>query len=496
MPVAGGPFIQKTGILLEVDAANAASYPGTGTTWANLFRPGTYNGTLTGSITYNSTDAYGALQFPANNSYVDFGNVGDLSVSWSFQVAVKPAPSASGNYTILSYTSGSGSGSLTFKLDYSSSNQVATISSYSVTGSTQIVHRVTGSVSTGSWSIINASYGGTVIGMYVNGRPTDYVLTTGSTVGYSSNNKLVAGGTNLVTSSYYSGSLASLLVYNADVANTRIIQNYNAFATRFGLPPSNLFPYATDPDAFKFIEVANITSSIQVIAVNNLVVGLKSANLWNRMQAIYPYVGGNAFSHKWNLKDPRDSNDAFRIQYVGALTHTSTGVQTAGGYMNTFLAPSSITPPSSSFHYSLYTYTTSSNVHNSAIGNAASDFNNIYFSPSYGNSNADPRFSSLQSNTVTAGTSGLGYSIISRLDTVKSTLYRYWTSGNYIDDNSNAFSNTLPNNNISILSGLGFSSYNGIINFVTLGAGLTSTDAIALNTLIRNFNIELSRNII
>jgi hypothetical protein len=226
-----------------------------------------------------------------------------------------------------------------------------------------------------------------------------------------------------------------------------------------------------------------------------LVVGLKSANLWTKMQAIYPYVGGNAFSHKWNLKDPRDSNDAFRIQYVGALTHTATGVQTAGGYMNTFFAPSAITPPSSSFHYSLYTYTAPTNVHNTAIGNASSNFNNVYFSPSYGSGNNNPRFSLLQI-TSDAGTAGLGYSIISRLDTVKSTLYRYWTSGNYVDDNTNAFSNTLPNNSITILEGLGYSPYNGIINFVTLGAGLTSTDATALNTLIRNFNIALSRNVV
>jgi hypothetical protein len=361
MPVAGGPFIQKTGILLDVDAANAASYPGTGITWSNLFNPRQYNGTLTGSITYNTTDTYGALQFPGNNSYVDFGNIGDLSSVWSFQVAVKPAPSASGNYTILSYTSGSGTGSLTFKLDYSSSNQVATLSSYSVTGSTQIVHRVTGSVSTGSWSIINASYGSSVIGMFVNGRPVDYAVTTGSTVGYSSNNKLVAGGTNLVTSSYYSGSLASLLVYNADVANARIVQNYNAFATRFGLPPSTLFPYVTDPDAFRFIEVANITSSVQAAAINTLVLGLKSNTLWDKMQVIYPFVGGTAFSHKFNLKNPLPLNTAFQATFAGDLTHTSFGIGSGSlsGYADSnFLDTSDFTDISSSLHVSVYGTTT------------------------------------------------------------------------------------------------------------------------------------------
>jgi hypothetical protein len=491
MPVAGGPFIQKTGILLEVDAANAASYPGTGTTWANLFRPGTFNGTITGSITYNTTDAYGALQFPANNSYVDFGNIGDLSVSWSFQVAVKPAPSASGNYTILSYTSGSGTGSITFKLDYSSSAQVATLSSYSVTGSTQIVHRVTGSVSTGSWSIINASYGSSVIGMYVNGRPTDYVVTTGSTVGYSANNKLVAGGTNLITSSYYSGSLASLLVYNADVANTRIIQNYNAFATRFGLPPSNFFVYATDPDAFRFIEVANITSSVQVTAVNNLVVGLKSANLWNKMQVIYPFIGGTAFSHKWNLKDTRDSDDAFRIQYVGSVGHSSNGVTSTGGYIETYFNPSDITPPSSSLHFSANIHATSSTSNYFLLGNAW--LSNLMLTTGEGTLT---RFNSFQSYAQLSDSyDKRGFYVVSRETVSSAILYRYIQSGDFTNTNSNTFENS-SNTSIKILNVPSYTTYNGIVNFVTFGSGLTATETSTMNTLIRNFNTSLSRNVV
>jgi hypothetical protein len=493
MPVAGGPFIQKTGILLEVDAANAASYPGTGTTWANLFRPGTFNGTITGSVTYNSTDVYGALQFPANNSYVDFGNVGDLSVSWSFQVAVKPAPSASGNYTILSYTSGSGTGSLTFKLDYSSSNQVATLSSYSATGSTQIVHRVTGSVSTGSWSIINASYGSSVIGMFVNGRPTDYAVTTGSTVGYSANNKLVAGGTNLVTSSYYSGSLSNILVYNADVANARIVQNYNAFATRFGLPPSTLFPYVTDPDAFRFIEVANITSSVQAAAINTLVLGLKSNTLWDKMQVIYPFIGGNAFSHKWNLKNPSDNDAAYRIQYSGVVNHSSNGVSSGGGYIETYFNPSDITPPSSSFHFSAYIHTTSSTNDGWILGNDW--LSGIMYVTQYSSGNIYLSNIFQSYNQFVDTYDERGYHIMSRTDTTLATVYRYLGAGNFTDSNGNAFGNS-NDNSIRILSVPTRSTYNGILNCVTFGSGLTATETSTMNTLIRNFNTSLSRNVV
>ena len=495
MPVAGGPFIQKTGILLEVDAANAASYPGTGTTWTNLFRPGTYNGTINGTVGFNSTDAYGALTFPGTGStYVDFGNIGDLSVSWSFQVAVKPSPSASGNYTILSYTSGSGTGSITFKLDYSSSIQSATLSSYSATGSTQIVHRLTGSVSTGSWSIINASYGSTVLGMFVNGRPTDYAVTTGSTVGYNANNRLYLGGTFGTTSSFYTGSVASFFSYNSDIPNAQLIQNYNAYATRFGLPPSNLFPYATDPDAFRFIEIANITNSTQAAAVNTLVVGLKSYGLWDKMQVIYPFVGGTAFSHKWNLKNPADTDAAFRIQYVGALSHTATGVQTAGGYLNPNFRSTNINEPTSSFHYSAYTYTTASNAHNIVLEIQSLD--GISFSPQYGYSpSSNPQYSVLQNNGDPSG-AGLGYRIASRLDTSLSTLYGYLNTGNFTGTNSTTFKSVNQTNTIRILGTYNFTPYNGIINFVTFGAGLTSQESANLNTVVRNFNLALSRNVV
>jgi hypothetical protein len=326
MPVAGGPKITTTGILLEVDAANASSYTSGSSTWVNVFRPGTRNGTINGTLGFNQDDSKGALTFPGTaSSYVDFGNIGDLSSAWSFQVAVKPAPSASGNYTILSYASGSNTGSWTYKLDYSSSNQSAVLSVYSATGSTQIVHQVTGSVPTGSWSIVNASYGNTVVGMYVNGRPTDYVLTTGSTVGYNVNNRLYLGGTFGTTSSYYTGSMASFFSYNTDVPNTQLIQNYNAYATRFGLPPSVLFPASVDPDAFRFLEIANITDPTQAAAVSNLVVGLKANSLWDKMVAIYPFVGGTAYSHKYNLKNPLDSDTADRLIFTGGWIHSSTG---------------------------------------------------------------------------------------------------------------------------------------------------------------------------
>jgi hypothetical protein len=81
-----------------------------------------------------------------------------------------------------------------------------------------------------------------------------------------------------------------------------------------------------DTNAAAFFSSAGITDVTQKIAINNLVIGLKADGLWTSMYAIYPFVGGTASTHKWNLKDPRDLNVAYRLQFNGGMTHSSNGI--------------------------------------------------------------------------------------------------------------------------------------------------------------------------
>lgn len=92
-----------------------------------------------------------------------------------------------------------------------------------------------------------------------------------------------------------------------------------------------------DPDAQAFITAAAITDPTQQAAINTLVVDLKGYSIWTKMKAIYPYVGGTATTHKFNLKNPLDTNAAFRILWSGDVTHSSNGVQFGGvnGFGNT-----------------------------------------------------------------------------------------------------------------------------------------------------------------
>lgn len=94
----------------------------------------------------------------------------------------------------------------------------------------------------------------------------------------------------------------------------------------------------TDADATAFNTAAGITDPTQQGAINTLVIALKAASLWTPAKIIYPFVGGTGSTHKYNLKDPRDLDAAFRANFVNAWTHGANGVNGNGtdAYANTF----------------------------------------------------------------------------------------------------------------------------------------------------------------
>ena len=112
----------------------------------------------------------------------------------------------------------------------------------------------------------------------------------------------------------------------------------------------------SDINALSFISAATITDSVQKTAINELVLDLKAAGLWTKMKAIYPMVGGTASSHKWNLKDPRDLDAAYRLVFYGGWTHSSTGAKPNGvdGYADTRLIPYNGHIQTSNNHFTIY----------------------------------------------------------------------------------------------------------------------------------------------
>jgi len=92
-----------------------------------------------------------------------------------------------------------------------------------------------------------------------------------------------------------------------------------------GTPPSNY-----DPDAQAFFNAVqgggDTLTTTEKDATNQLVLDLKDNSLWSVFDGFYPFVGGTASSHKWNLLDPQDTNAAHRIIWLGGMSHSSTGI--------------------------------------------------------------------------------------------------------------------------------------------------------------------------
>lgn len=121
----------------------------------------------------------------------------------------------------------------------------------------------------------------------------------------------------------------------------------NVKSQQFFVNANITFPSVTsyDVDAQPLIDAIPSLSTTEKNAYNTLVVSMKSNGLWTKTIAFYPMLGGTAASQKWNAKDVRDLDAAFRITWSGTLTHSSTGVIGNGttGFGNThFIASTTV----------------------------------------------------------------------------------------------------------------------------------------------------------
>lgn len=92
--------------------------------------------------------------------------------------------------------------------------------------------------------------------------------------------------------------------------------------------------------AGNFITAAGITDPTQIAAIRAYVAGMVSSGLWYMFRSIYPFVGGTSTAHKFNLKDPRDLDAAFRLTFAGTPTHDANGVTwNASAWGDTHILP-------------------------------------------------------------------------------------------------------------------------------------------------------------
>ena len=246
----------------------------------------------------------------------------------------------------------------------------------------------------------------------------------------------------------------------------------------------------TDPDAQAFITAAAITDPTQQAAINTLVVDLKGYSIWTKMKALYPFVGGTSSTHKFNLKDPLDTDAAFRLVFSGGVTHASTGATFNGtnGFADTKLASNGVLPQNST-HFSAYSRTNNtSGGYMVANGNAGASGECKIFARWFDN-NCYTGINTFGQNP-TSNSDSRGYFIVNRSS---ATQHSVVIRGTKTDFNTN--SSGLNTNTFRICSSISTAYDNKEIAFASIGDGLTTTELGNLNTAVQAFQTALSRNV-
>ena len=108
-----------------------------------------------------------------------------------------------------------------------------------------------------------------------------------------------------------------------------------------------------DADALKFFDSSAIADTAQMSAINSFIKQLKDSSLWTKFTAIYPMVGGTANSTKWNLKNPANSDAAYRLTFSGTPTFSNTGVlfTTVSDFADTHVYDSTLTYNNNAISY-------------------------------------------------------------------------------------------------------------------------------------------------
>ena len=140
---------------------------------------------------------------------------------------------------------------------------------------------------------------------------------------------------NISGSGGYATGLNLNTAYTIDVKPVDIFYNKS---TSNVVSATTANPSYTDADANAYISAATLISSEQESAYQ-LITDLKTAGLWTKIQAIYPFKGTTAAQHKWNAKNPLDTDAAFRLAFSGTGTYSNLGFQCNGtnSYANTNL---------------------------------------------------------------------------------------------------------------------------------------------------------------
>ena len=233
------PGIVQSGLIVNLDAGQLSSYPGSGSTWTNIGSGGaTYNATLQNSPTYSS-DYNGYLSFNGTNQYTSITR--PVQDDFTLSVWFKTTSSAGilGNWysgiglmdgEVGGVTNDFGLSMAAGRLMFGVGNPDTTITS-TATYNDNFWHNV----------IVTRTKSNGALVMYVDG--TQVATGTGNTNTLDATASLSIARS--VGGSYFPGNIAICETYTIALNSTQVLQNYNYLYPRFIEPTPTPTPTNT-----------------------------------------------------------------------------------------------------------------------------------------------------------------------------------------------------------------------------------------------------------
>jgi hypothetical protein len=224
-----GPRIVTDGLVLYLDAANNKSYPGSGTSWADLSGGGNI-GTTSGGPTFNNANG-GSLVFDGTDDYVNGVHNAQVDTTGNMTAEAWFYISSNTNdwVRVFGKSDAVNNSNRTYGLWYNIGTSAFLYQRY---GGSPINAQAIRTVSTNTWYHMVGTSNGTSHVLYLNEQQIAASGTAGSTF-YSTTTPYTVGFAGF--HARLSGYVSSVRLYNRPLSAVEVIQNYNATKTRFGL---------------------------------------------------------------------------------------------------------------------------------------------------------------------------------------------------------------------------------------------------------------------
>jgi len=211
--------IVTSGLVLHLDAGNAASYPGSGTAWTDLTGNGN-NGTLTNGPTYSAANG-GQIVFDGVNDYVAVAGSRTL-LDCTFNLWIKRNGSQNSGTGLL-FSGNNGGGTSGIRLDFN--NKLAYHwNNFFFSWDSGLT------LPDNQWAMATLCIEPTRARMYLN---TTESTNTGT---HTSSILILNAGVNGGFLQWFlNGSIAVARLYNRALSAAEIQQNFDANRVRFGL---------------------------------------------------------------------------------------------------------------------------------------------------------------------------------------------------------------------------------------------------------------------